>query len=145
MKKTKEELEADEKDRKEWGELNSCKTIEDYKRFIETNPSAYHKLCAESQINALKDEPINLTISLIINILSISAVIVGLCINNMDFIGISLLAFGILAIIVHSFAVKKWKAYWDYHALDNYLTSSAIVLIIIGAIVCLRMLFLSLD
>lgn len=30
MKKTKEELEADEKDRKEWGELNSCKTIEDY-------------------------------------------------------------------------------------------------------------------
>lgn len=129
--------------KREAEEFGKCKTIDDYQRFIETKPGGYYLLCAKSEINALKEEPINLTLSLLINILSLTAVIVGLCINNMNFIGISFLACGILAIIMHSIAVKKWKNYWDNHAKDNYLTSSAILLIIIGVIVCFRMMVFS--
>lgn len=140
IEKLKAEQEIQKKKKKDDEEFAKCKTIEDYWRFIKTNPSAYHMMCAENEINALKEEPINLTLSLVINLLSIAAVIIGLCVNNMNFIGISLLACGILAIIIHSVAVKKWKKYWDRHAADNYLTSSAIVLIIIGAIVCFRMI-----
>ena len=140
IEKLKAEQEVQRKKRIDDEDLAKCKTIEDYQRFIETNPSSYHIMCAKNEVNALKEEPINLTLSLVINILSIAAVVVGLCVNNMNFIGISLLACGILAIITHSVAVKKWKKYWDKHAIDNYLTSSAIVLIIIGGIVCFRMI-----
>lgn len=140
IEKLKAEQEVQRKKKVDDEELAKCKTIEDYRRFIKSNPSAYHMICAENEINALKEEPINLTLSLVINLLSIAAVIVGLCVNNMNFIGISLLACGILAIIIHSIAEKKWKKYWEHHAADNYLTSSAIVLVIIGAIVCFRMI-----
>lgn len=140
IEELKVEQEAQKNDN---AELAKCKTIEEYQRFIETSTSPLNKSWAKNEINALKDEPINLTLSLVINVLSIAAIIVGLCINSMNFIGISLLACGILAIIVHSVAVKKWKNYWEYHARDNYLTSSAILLIIIGVIVCFRMMVFS--
>lgn len=141
IEELKVEQEAQKNDN---AELAKCKTIEEYQRFIETSTSPLNKSWAKNEINALKDEPINLTLSLVINVLSIAAIIVGLCINSMNFIGISLLACGILAIIVYSVAVKKWKKYWEYHARDNYLTSSAILLIIIGVIVCFRMIVFSL-
>lgn len=141
IEELKVEQEAQKNDN---AELAKCKTIEEYQRFIETSTSPLNMSWAKNEINALKDEPINLTLSLVINVLSIAAIIVGLCINSMNFIGISLLACGILAIIVYSVAVKKWKKYWEYHARDNYLTSSAILLIIIGVIVCFRMIVFSL-
>lgn len=143
IEKLKAEQEVQRKKKTDDDNLAKCKTIEDYQRFIDMTTSPFHKSCAINEINALKDEPINLTLSLVINVLSIAAVIVGICINNMNFIGISLLACGILAIIVYSVAVKKWKNYWEYHARDNYLTSSAILLIIIGVIVCFRMMVFS--
>ncbi len=47
----------------------------------------FNKMSAQSQIAVLKDEPINLTLSLVVNILSIATIIEGLCINNVKFSG----------------------------------------------------------
>ena len=120
-------------------DLKKCKTKEDYLHFIETHPDSRSLKEAQSRLDALKAEPINLTLSLVFNVLCITAVIVGLCINNMKFIGLSLLICGILEKITHWISVKKWKYYWQYYGNDNLLPSSAIFMIITGAIVSFRM------
>lgn len=127
--------EAWKKERTDKEDLQKCKTIEDYQRFIETHPGSKSLKDAQTHLDALKAEPVQLTLFLLCNLLSIATVIIGLYINNIKFIGVALIVCGVLEGIVYLASVEKWKHYES----NGYLTFSAFFLFIIGAIVCFRL------
>lgn len=126
--------EAWEKERKDENDLDKCKTIDDFQQFIDTHPDSIFLKDAQTHLEALMAEPKQLTLFLICNIITIVAIVLELIINNMKYIGVTLLISGIVEEIIYKAFGKKWK----FYETEGYLVFSAVFLIIIGAIVCFR-------
>ena len=110
-----EKLKADQqawlKKRKDEEDLEKCKTIEDYQRFIETHPGSQSIKSAQNSIGALEVEPRQLTVLLICNFLSIAALIIGLAIDKVRYIGIALLILGIAEMIAYFVVPEKKRLF----------------------------------
>lgn len=128
-----EKLKADQqawlKKRNDEEDLEKCKTIEDYQRFIETHPGSQSIKAAQNNIGALEVEPKQLTVLLICNVLSIAAIIIGLAINKVRYIGIALLILGIVEMIAYFVVPEKKRQFVKG---QTYLILSGLVSIIGG-------------
>jgi len=131
IEKLKAEQEAWRKKRSDEEELEKCKTIEDFERFIETHPGSQSLKAAQNNIGALQIEPKQLTMTLICNFLSIAAIIVGLVINKVRFIGLVLLILGLFELVAYFFVSEEKRQFYKG---QTYLVLSGLICFIGGIV-----------
>lgn len=115
-------------------ELGKCETIGDYERYIQCHEGRCARI-AMNYYGALKNEPWQLILSFICNIMGVAGVVVGLVLNKVVVAGLVLLGIGLIELVCH-FVVP-----FEYRALakgDNYLQLSG-YLSVIGGIIFLLM------
>lgn len=124
VKKLKADQEAWLKKRKDEDEYLACKTIEDYTKYIETHDGTF-KIQAENHIGALKNEPWQLVMLFVCNILAIATIIICLSLNHVKVLGMILLGLGLVELISHfviPFAKRSITNGDNYLQLSGYLS-----------------------